>query len=38
MGITAIVAMVVIFIGFPLMVYGLFRVVLSADRSDPHDE
>ncbi len=35
MGVTAVVALVVIFIGFPLMVYASFRIVLSADRSDP---
>lgn len=34
MGVAGVIAMVVIFIGFPLLVYASFRIVLSADRND----
>lgn len=37
MGVAGIVALVVIFIGFPLLVYASFRIVLSADRGEPGD-
>lgn len=37
MGVTGVVALVVIFICFPLAVYASFRIVLSADRNDPEE-
>lgn len=38
MGVAGIVALVVIFIGFPLAVWGLFKLVLSADGGEPDDK
>lgn len=37
MGVAGIIALVVIFIGFPLAVWGLFKLVLSADDGEPED-
>lgn len=34
MGVAGVIALVVIFVGFPLLVYASFRIVLSADRND----
>lgn len=38
MGVAGVVALVVIFICFPLLVYASFRIVLSADRGEPEDQ
>lgn len=37
MGVAGVIALIVIFIGFPLATWGLFKIVLSADDGESDD-